>query len=111
MLSKLLCSSSQALSGSGWTLAAAAAATTQHLAKTVAGAAAQTRGYASAGGSGYTVIDHEYDAVVVGAGGALWCEREHSALACQLSRPVIASTVPPASNLFFCCVLLLQVLD
>lgn len=58
VLSTLL--SHQALSGGSRGLQAAA----QPL------AAAVSRAYASSGGSDYTVIDHEYDAVVVGAGGA-----------------------------------------
>lgn len=56
VLSKLLCSS--ALNGGPASLQAAAP-----LALNAA------RAFAS--GSDYTIIDHEYDAVVVGAGGAL----------------------------------------
>lgn len=57
VLSKLLCSTAR--NGSGWGLQAAAPF-----------ALNASRAYASAGGD-YTIIDHEYDAVVVGAGGAL----------------------------------------
>jgi hypothetical protein len=58
VLSTLL--SHQALSGHSRALQAAAKPL----------AAAVSRGFASSGAGDYTVIDHEYDAVVVGAGGA-----------------------------------------
>jgi hypothetical protein len=73
-LSKLLCS--QALSSS-WAA--------QSAAPLASAAVNASRAYAT--GSDYTIIDHEYDAVVVGAGGAWCCCGDADQLVTSCNRP------------------------
>lgn len=84
VLSRILCH--KALSSSCSLLAEAPVAS---------GLANATRAYAS--GSGYTIIDHEYDAVVVGAGGACLSaqDADHVVTTCNLPQLVDSTRFSP----------------